>query len=205
MERIAASQDAQGNEAKAAEEKKHAADDLSAQQEMARWSNPIFIATAASAVFTLGSVIALVLIFRAQQKLSKDQTRAYLEVLRGQFTVREGGHFSITLFVFNSGQTPALNAKLDAEFVYTPQTDDMGRPTGEPTAHRIETLPTDIPAKAEQAFSTLGATKFSLEFLASHKGSSGGMAGTAEYEAPFVSVSGLIRYEDALGQPRELQ
>ena len=128
LNRIGATQDAQGDESKAAEDKKRADGDLAAQQEMARWAQPMFWATLLSALFALGSVIALVLTFRAQQQLSRNQVRAIIETVGATLRYNgrlangtQGSEITVTVYLRNAGQTAALAVSCDLRATYFPE------------------------------------------------------------------------------------
>ena len=203
MERIAATQDAKANQSNPGADQKHAQDDLAAQQEMARWAFPIFVATGFGALFTLGSVIALVLIFRAQQKLSMDQTRAYLEVVGADLHLFASA-LRFRLAIFNNGQTLATNLRMTATFVYLGITDDEGRETGPPKTQVLDGALETLPVKTEDMIEYFGDVAFSTDYQRSNKGSGGGLVGTERSEGPRISIDGAVTYLDAFGVERTL-
>ena len=108
-------------------------EDLIAQQEMARWARPMFrasqlaaIAAVLSGIFAGLGALFVLLNLREQRRLTAIQSRAYLEVVKvtaktDGIDITDGKALhSLSIYLKNNGNTPALWIYADIEITFHP-------------------------------------------------------------------------------------
>lgn len=177
--------------------------DLKAQQDMAAWAMAMTLTSIATFIASLGSVAALVWTFREQRKMTQNQSRAYLEVISGLFTVHSEWNEDVRITFMNTGQTPAFNIKLVLEAYFYERSDDRGN-YGEPinffncdystkelgpsALHTARILFSDFPREE-----LLRATNLKGEFIS-----------TEFCRMPYVLIRGKLEFVDAFNRIREV-
>ncbi len=166
--------------------------DLKAQQDMAAWAMAMTFTGIATFITSLGSVVALVWTFREQRKLTQNESRAYLEVMKGIFWIdgesEEGQHFQIRVHIKNNGETPATDIRVNLKFQYVPESSSTGEHLRDSVSddHVSGELST-IPAKSTYFVITCGHTR--IPFVDTHEGGQW-------YRCPQIFIRGIITYKD---------
>lgn len=110
------------DQTEAAQAEKRNEYDLRAQQEMSEWALGVLILSASGFVVSSAGLLALVWTFYEQRKLGRDHARAFIEQLGATIYYRpQWGMLDVAFYLFNGGDTPALDFVGDLQITFRPR------------------------------------------------------------------------------------
>lgn len=200
LERIARAEEAERAQREREEKDTSGADDLKAQQDMAKFASMMLVPAWVSAVAGIAAVIALLLTFRSQQRMTKSQERALLEVAGGGIWPikkhgTDGMHIEVALE--NTGRTRAVSIEVRGQLVYSPEISDSGEVLGVAITEPFTLQMAEIGAGVLAVCYQWQETEIDVTEMYDRRfGSGGPTVGSELSETQRIDMNGTVTYRD---------